>query len=88
MRDPARVQKFFAELTELWLEYCPDWRFGQLLSNWILAEGRDPFYWEEDKFIKELKEFMEKNCVVDPSWDAVFEDYLEKLKKEKKEKEC
>lgn len=81
MRDPARIQKFFAELTELWLNYCPDWRFGQLLSNWILAEGRDPFYWEEDKFIKELREFMEKNCVVDPEWDNLFEEFLKKEKR-------
>jgi len=80
MRDPARVHKFFAELTDLWLKYCPDWRFGQLLSNWILAEGRDPFYWEEDKFIKELREFMKKNCVVDPTWDITFEEFLGKLK--------
>ena len=78
MRDPARVAKFFEELTALWLEYCSDWRFGQLISNFILGEGRDPFYWEEDKFIKELKEFMEKNCVVDPAWENIFEEFFEK----------
>ena len=37
-----------------------------------------PFYWEEDKFIKELKEFMEKNCVVDPAWENIFEEFFEK----------
>lgn len=78
MRDPARIAKFFEELTALWLEYCPDWRFGQLISNFILGEGRDPFYWEEDKFIKELKEFMEKNCVVDPAWENIFEEFFKK----------
>ena len=78
MRDPTRVTKFFEELTQLWLEYCPDWRFGQLISNFILGEGRDPFYWEEDKFIKELREFMEKNCVVDPAWENIFEEFLKK----------
>ncbi len=78
MRDPTRVTKFFEELTQLWLEYCPDWRFGQLISNFILGEGRDPFYWEEDKFIKELREFMEKNCIVDPAWENIFEEFLKK----------
>ena len=78
MRDPACIAKFFEELTALWLEYCPDWRFGQLISNFILGEGRDPFYWEEDKFIKELKEFMEKNCVVDPAWENIFEEFFKK----------
>lgn len=78
MRDPTRIAKFFEELTQLWLEYCPDWRFGQLISNFILGEGRDPFYWEEDKFIKELREFMEKNCVVDPAWENIFEEFLKK----------
>ena len=78
MRDPARITKFFEELTSLWLEYCPDWRFGQLISNFILGEGRDSFYWEEDKFIKELREFMEKNCVVDPTWENIFEEFLKK----------
>ena len=78
MKDSTRVTKFFEELTQLWLEYCPDWRFGQLISNFILGEGRDPFYWEEDKFIKELREFMEKNCVVDPTWENIFEEFLKK----------
>ena len=81
MRDPARMEPFFAELAELWEQYCPDWRFGQLISNWILAERRDPFYWEEDKFIKELRKFLEKNCVVDPTWDWL-EIKIEKIKKE------
>lgn len=59
MRDPNRCYTFLMEVAELWSKNCPDWRFGQLLSNWILAEGRDPFYWEEDKFLRELQKFCD-----------------------------
>jgi hypothetical protein len=59
MRDPNRCFDFLEQVAWLWSKNCPDWRFGQLLSNWILAEGRDPFYWEEDKFLEELRKFCD-----------------------------
>jgi hypothetical protein len=61
MRDPARIAKFFEELTALWLEYCPDWRFGQLMINffnWVALEKKcDPFFHEEDRMLRYLKEY-------------------------------
>ena len=57
MRDPNRIDTFLKELGKIWKEEVPDWRFGQLMFNFLSQTG-DPFYWEEDKFIKRLKEFF------------------------------
>ena len=43
-------------------DYFPDWRFGQLMVNLMSAFG-DPFYWEEDKFLEKLGEYVD--CIVD-----------------------
>lgn len=61
MRDPKRIPEFTNEIAELWQENCPDWRFGQLISNFLSWYGSDPFYMEEDYFLEKFKEFME--CV-------------------------
>lgn len=56
MRDINRMKPFFDELEKVWKENFPDWRFGQLMSNFFSVYG-DSFYWEEDKFIERLKEY-------------------------------
>lgn len=60
MRDPQRIDKFMNELGKLWRDKVPDWRFGQLMYNFLCATG-DPFsfYWEEDKFLEKFKEYLE-----------------------------
>lgn len=58
MRDPQRIDKFINELGTLWKDKVPDWRFGQLMYNFLSAKG-DPFYWEEDEFFKKFKEYLE-----------------------------
>ncbi len=58
MRDPQRIDKFMDELGKLWREKVPDWRFGQLMYNFLSSKG-DPFYWEEDDFLKKFKEYLE-----------------------------
>lgn len=58
MRDENRIDGFMNELGELWKEKVPDWRFGQLMYNFMAKMG-DPFYWEEDRFMDKFKEFLE-----------------------------
>ena len=59
MRDVKRLDKFYDELKEVHAKSFQDWRFGQLMFNFI-SECGDPFYWEEDKFIEEIKKYANK----------------------------
>ena len=61
MRDEGRIMPLVMQVGRLWQQYCPDWRFMQLMSNFALWYGADPFYMEDDEFIKKFKEFLEKN---------------------------
>lgn len=65
MRDPNRLYPFYQQLTEVHRQSFPDWRFGQLMCNflrWIQTyKVRDPFYIEEDKMIEYLKEYVNTN---------------------------
>lgn len=51
MRDVKRLDNFYNELKQIHKTYFPDWRFGQLISNFLSYISKDCFYWEEDKFI-------------------------------------
>lgn len=61
MRNPIRLDRFYDELRIIHKSNFPDWRFGQLYSNffgWLVSEkGIDPFFPEEDKMVKYLEEF-------------------------------
>jgi len=59
MREAERLDKFYDRLKELHKEYCPDWRFGQLMSNFADAVG-DIYHWEEDALIEVIEEYMKK----------------------------
>ena len=59
MRDIKRLKKLYRELEEIHTKSFPDWRCGQLMFNFICECG-DPFYWEEDKFVEELKKYANK----------------------------
>lgn len=56
MRDPNRLDAFYAELCKIHKEKFPDWRFGQFICNLIT---RDPFYLEEEDFLKMIKKNIE-----------------------------
>ena len=61
MRDIKRIRKFCNELAEIWEENAVDWRFGQLICNvfgQMAAEGRDPFFPEEDEMIKYFRNYF------------------------------
>lgn len=61
MRSKERIDKFVDELNNIWKVYFPDWRFGQLMMNflgWVQGEkGRDPFFPEEEEMTKLLREY-------------------------------
>lgn len=59
MRDVNRLDGFYEEMKQLHKKYFPDWRFGQLMCNFISQTG-DPFYLEEDKFMARFKEYIQK----------------------------
>lgn len=59
MRDVNRLDKFYNELKQVHAKSFPDWRFGQLICNFINYYG-DPFYLEEDIFLNKIKEFADE----------------------------
>lgn len=65
MRDPNRLDNFYTELCQIHKEYFPDWRFGQLCSNffgWLAsAKQIDLFFPEEDKMLEYLHEYCQRN---------------------------
>ena len=54
IRSLARIDKFTAEFNRIWKKYFPDWRYCQLMMNflgWIAHEKKlDPFFIEENNF--------------------------------------
>lgn len=63
MRDINRIEPFLKEVGEIWKERFPDWRFGQLMYNFICETG-DPFHWEEEEFLAKLRDYLkgDKKC--------------------------
>lgn len=64
MRDPKRIDKFCSELAAIWKGKVPDWRFGQLISNfeyWLKGKGIDMFFPEEKEMLRLFKEFLGVN---------------------------
>lgn len=57
MRDPERILPMMTEMAELWKEKCPDWRFGQLMSNFFYTTG-DPFHYEDDVLLEKFRAYM------------------------------
>lgn len=60
MRDVSRIDKFLDELEDIWKTHCPDWRFGQMISNVLNTFDIDPFFIEEEDMIKRIRNFFEK----------------------------
>jgi hypothetical protein len=62
MRDPNRLDSFYEELKNIHKEYFPDWRYGQLCSNffgWLVGtKGVDLFFPEEPRMLEYLREYI------------------------------
>lgn len=61
MRNPNRLYDFYDEMRDIHMKSFPDWRFGQLMSNffgWLMSEKkRDLFFPEEEDMIEYFREF-------------------------------
>lgn len=60
MRNPNRIRPFLSTLEKAWNKH-PDWRFGQLMSNFFNCLDIDPFFLEEEDMEKRLIDFFELN---------------------------
>lgn len=52
MRDQNRIYPFCMKLAEYWTKNVPDLRFKQLVSHLECYAETDPFYLEDDEFLK------------------------------------
>ena len=59
MRKIDRIEPFMLELAKIWKENCPDWRFGQLMSNVLNSFEIDPFFIEEDNMLERFKKYFD-----------------------------
>ena len=61
MRNPDRLDSFYEAVKNIHKEQFPDWRFGQLMSNffgWLYQnKSIDCFFPEENDMITYLEEF-------------------------------
>lgn len=61
MRNPNRLDVFYEEMKTIHKKSFPDWRFGQLMSNffgWLMSEKKmDLFFPEEEDMIEYFREF-------------------------------
>jgi len=55
MRDPKRIDRILKLIKEIW-KNNPDLRLTQLIMN-ALQMNQDPYYVEDDKLEKKLKEY-------------------------------
>ena len=68
MRNPNRLDSLYDTLKETHKTEFPDWRFGQLMSNflgWCLGKGKC-----QDIFFPE-----------DASWETWFKEYVSDMKR-------
>lgn len=61
MRNKKRIKPFIEEVGKTWEEEFPDWRFGQLMINFLnfvaMKTHTDGFYYEDDKMLELFREF-------------------------------
>jgi len=59
-----RIYPFCNKLAQLWLTKCPDWRFSQLVCNFLesdLFNDKISFYTEDEEFLTLLEKFFSLN---------------------------
>lgn len=64
MRPAERLDGFYRELKKIHKEQFQDWRFGQLMSNFIqfmaVEKRTDIFFPEEDRMLEYIREFADE----------------------------
>lgn len=80
MRDINRIDKYCAQLAEMW-KRLSDWRFAQLLANYARESdnGGISFYMEDEDFFSSLAEYVDRNA---PPTDAqiYYDEMLRKMR--------
>ena len=73
MRNTERLDNFYEELKSIHKRNFPDWRFGQLCSNffgWLATVKKvDLFFPEEDKVLEYLREYSESPGFLHMNWE-------------------
>ncbi len=82
-RDINRIEPFMKELTKLWKEQCPDWRFGQLISNVFCMLRKDCFYVEDDEMLEAFKTYFHQEDKI--SYEEAKKNLSEIIKLSEKE---
>jgi hypothetical protein len=63
MRDPKRLDDFYDRMKKIHQEKLPDWRFGQLMLNFLsmyMANNESALFYIEDKeLIRKLEEYVD-----------------------------
>ena len=68
MRDAERLDDFYDRMKKIHQEKLPDWRFGQLMGNflgWLVQQKGDYFYVEDAQMLKYFEEYVDSlfnNC--------------------------
>jgi hypothetical protein len=57
MRDPNRIKPFLETLEKAWKK-VPDWRFGQLMVNFLGSLDKDPFFPEDNEMQQKIIDFF------------------------------
>lgn len=62
MRDPKRLDDFYDKMKRIHQEKLPDWRFGQLMGNflgWFVQKHGDYFYVEDARMLEYFEEYID-----------------------------
>jgi hypothetical protein len=70
MRDPKRIKPFMEKIADIWEENCPDWRFGQLISN-VFDNNIMVFFEEEDQILKRFENYFKKEDTDDYPLESI-----------------
>lgn len=65
MRNKDRIEPFLNEIGKLWKEKVPDWRFAQLLVNflpYLQNKVGDIWFVEEDEFLEHFKNYFKSKA--------------------------
>lgn len=58
MREPDRLDRLYEYLKDIHKQNFPDWRFFQLVYNFLSWYGQDPFFIEDDKVYELVDKFV------------------------------
>ena len=62
MRDPKRLDDFYDRMKKIHQEKLPDWRFGQLMGNFLgclMQQKGDYFYIEDAQMLRYFEEYVD-----------------------------